>query len=117
LQLAGYRFAISDRAVVARREQTTARDAFHGTWRYGQCTALLYRRYRARGMRPDLRGAAKAWVWLVVALPGLIKPSRRPSGCAPSVYALADWPDQCPTTRSSPRAARPGLRLAPCRQP
>ncbi len=78
LQLAGYRFAISERAVVARREHTTARDAFHGTWRYGQCTALLYRRYRARGMRPDLRGAAKAWVWLVVALPGLIKPSRRP---------------------------------------
>jgi GT2 family glycosyltransferase len=78
LQLAGYRFAISDRAVVARREHTTARDAFHGTWVYGRCTTLLYRRYRARGMRPDLRGAAKAWVWLVVALPGLIKPSRRP---------------------------------------
>ena len=78
LQLAGYRFAISDRAVVARREPTSARDAFHKTWVYGQCSTLLYRRYRARGMRPDLRGAAKAWVWLVVAIPVLIKPSRRP---------------------------------------
>jgi GT2 family glycosyltransferase len=78
LQLAGYRFAISDRAVVARREHTSVRGAFHGTWVYGQCTTLLYRRYRARGMRPDLRGAAKAWVWLVVSLPGLVKPSRRP---------------------------------------
>jgi glycosyltransferase involved in cell wall biosynthesis len=78
LQLAGYRFAISDRAVVARREHATGRAAFHGTWVYGQCTTVLYRRYRARGMRPDLRGAAKAWVWLIVTFPGLIKRSRRP---------------------------------------
>ena len=77
LQLAGYRFAINDQAVVAKREHTIAKDAFRATWVYGQCTTLLYRRYRARGMRPDLRGAAKAWVWLIVALPGLIKPSRR----------------------------------------
>jgi GT2 family glycosyltransferase len=78
LQLAGYRFAISDQAIVAKREHTTARGAFRATWVYGQCTTLLYRRYRARGMRPDLRGAAKAWVWLIVALPRLIEPARRP---------------------------------------
>jgi GT2 family glycosyltransferase len=78
LQLAGYRFAICDRAIVARRERTSARDAFRRTWVYGHCDTLLYRRYRARGMRPDLRGAAKAWVWLVVAIPGLVKKSQRP---------------------------------------
>jgi GT2 family glycosyltransferase len=77
LQLAGYRFAISERVVVAKRERATARDAFRATWGYGRCATLLYRRYRVWGMRPDLRGAAKAWVWLIVASPGLIRPSLR----------------------------------------
>ncbi len=77
LQLAGYRFAVGEKAVVAKRERTGAREAFRATWIYGRCDTLLYRNYRARGMRPDLRGAAKAWVWLVVASPGLAIPSRR----------------------------------------
>jgi hypothetical protein len=28
-------------------------------------------------MRRDIRGAAKAWVWLVVNSPGLVDPTRR----------------------------------------
>ena len=103
LQLARYRIAISDQAVVAKREHTIPKDAFRATWVYGQCTTLLYRRYRARGMRPDLWGAAKAWVWLIVALPGLISHRGALSGCAPSAYALDDWPDQWPNAPSSPR--------------
>ena len=77
LQLAGYRFAVSEKAVVAKRERAGAGEAFRATWVYGRCDTLLYRHYRARGMRPDLRGAAKAWVWLVVASPGLVIPARR----------------------------------------
>lgn len=77
LQLAGCRFSVSERAVVAKRERTGAREAFRATWVYGRCDTVLYRHYRARGMRPDLRGAAKAWVWLVAASPGLVIPSRR----------------------------------------
>ena len=42
LQLAGYRFAVGDRAVVAKRERTGAREAFRATWVYGRCdTAAL----------------------------------------------------------------------------
>jgi hypothetical protein len=28
-------------------------------------------------MRRDLRGAAKAWLWLIGAIPGLVNPLRR----------------------------------------
>jgi hypothetical protein len=31
----------------------------------------------AEGMRRDIRSAAKVWVWLVVASPGLVIPKRR----------------------------------------
>ena len=43
-------------------------------------------RYRADGMRRDLRGAAKAWVWLVVASPGLLIRKAAVSGCARSAF-------------------------------
>jgi glycosyltransferase involved in cell wall biosynthesis len=77
LQLAGYRFAVTVDAAVEKRERTGVRPMFHAAWAYGQCGPRLYGRYRADGMRRDIRGAAKAWVWLVVASPGLVNPKRR----------------------------------------
>jgi GT2 family glycosyltransferase len=77
LQLAGFQFAVTPAAAVAKREHAAGKPTFHAAWAYGWCAALLFRHYRAEGMRRDLRGAAKAWVWLVGASPGLVRPSRR----------------------------------------
>jgi cellulose synthase/poly-beta-1,6-N-acetylglucosamine synthase-like glycosyltransferase len=77
LQLAGYRFAVTADAVVEKRERTGVRPMFRAAWAYGQCGPRLFSHYHAVGMRRDIRGAAKAWGWLVVASPGLIDPKRR----------------------------------------
>jgi len=77
LQLAGYRFAVTADAAVEKRERTRLRSMFHAAWSYGRCGPRLYGRYRADGMRRDMQGAVKAWVWLVVASPGLVNPKRR----------------------------------------
>ena len=77
LQLAGYRFAVTADAVVEKRERSGVKPMFRAALGYGRCGPRLYGRYRADGMRRDMRGAAKAWVWLVVASPGLVIPSRR----------------------------------------
>ncbi len=77
LQLAGYRFAVNSGAAVEKRERTGVRALFNAAWSYGQCGPRLFRSYRADGMQRDIRGAAKAWVWLVVASPGLVIPNRR----------------------------------------
>ena len=50
-------------------------------------------RYRSEGMQRDLRGAAKSWVWLLIALPRSGRGGRDAvSGCARSPSAPADWP-------------------------
>jgi GT2 family glycosyltransferase len=77
LQLAGYRFAVTADAVVEKRERSGVKPMFRAALGYGRCGPRLYGRYRADGMRRDLRGAAKAWIWLVVASPGLVIPTRR----------------------------------------
>jgi len=79
LQLAGYRFTVAADAIVEKRGRATGRTTFRAAWAYGLCGPRLYVRYRAKGMRRDLRGAAKAWVWLIAASPGLVRPSRRRS--------------------------------------
>jgi glycosyltransferase involved in cell wall biosynthesis len=77
LQLAAYRFAVTGAAVVEKRERDAGMPTFRAAWAYGRCGPRLYVRYRAQGMRRDLRGAAKAWLWLLAALPGLVKRHRR----------------------------------------
>lgn len=72
LQLAGFRFAVNDDAVVEKRARTDGRLTFKAAWSYGQCGPRLFERYRSDGMRRDLRGAAKAWLWLMIASPGLV---------------------------------------------
>ena len=77
IQLAGYRFAVTADAVVEKRERAGVKPVFRAALGYGRCGPRLYGRYRADGMRRDVRGAAKAWIWLVVASPGLVIPTRR----------------------------------------
>jgi glycosyltransferase involved in cell wall biosynthesis len=78
LQLAGYRFTVTSAAVVEKRERDGGLPTLRAAWSYGRCGPRLYARYRARGMRRDLEGALKSWLWLLLALPGLVlKPRRR----------------------------------------
>jgi glycosyltransferase involved in cell wall biosynthesis len=77
MQLAGYRFTATSDAVVAKREPSGGRAALRTGWAYGLCGPALFRRYRAEGMKRDPRGAAKAWAWLMVTIPGLLSSSRR----------------------------------------
>jgi len=69
LQLEGYRFAVAPDAVVAKREAPGTGLLFRRATAYGRCGPLLYRRYRGRGARRDLAGAAKSWAWLVLSVP------------------------------------------------
>jgi GT2 family glycosyltransferase len=78
LQLAGFRFALASDGIVEKRERAAGRPIFRASWAYGKCGPLLYVRYRAEGMRRDLRGATKSWVWLAATLPTLVIRHRRP---------------------------------------
>jgi GT2 family glycosyltransferase len=72
LQLDRYRFGIASDAVVAKRGQSGfAKNFRHGT-AYGFSGPALYRRHRDVGARPDLRGAARSWGWLVTRAPLLV---------------------------------------------
>jgi GT2 family glycosyltransferase len=77
VQLAGFRFTTSPDAIVEKRARPAGLPTFRSAWAYGLCGPRLYVRYRSEGMRRDLRGAAKAWIWLVAALPGLVIRVRR----------------------------------------
>jgi glycosyltransferase involved in cell wall biosynthesis len=77
LQLAGYRFDVAADAIVDKRERGEIKPMFRAAWAYGRCGPRLFGRYRADGMRRDLQGAAKAWVWLAVHSPDLVIPLRR----------------------------------------
>jgi GT2 family glycosyltransferase len=77
LQLAGFRFTSAPAAVVAKRERTQFGQVFRQARTYGRCGPVLFRRYRSAGARRDLAGALRAWAWLVVALPTLVRPGRR----------------------------------------
>jgi glycosyltransferase involved in cell wall biosynthesis len=73
LQLRGFRFEVASDAVVAKREHPGFAGAFrHGT-AYGLSGPALFRRHRADGARPDLRGAARSWLWLIVRAPLLLR--------------------------------------------
>lgn len=77
LQQAGFRFVVTEAAVVEKREHDPGLPTFRAAWAYGRCGPRLFARYRSRGMRRDLRGAAKSWIWLLLAVPGLFRRSRR----------------------------------------
>jgi glycosyltransferase involved in cell wall biosynthesis len=77
LQLLGCHFDIAPGAVVSKRDHPGfARSFRHGST-YGLSGPALYRRHRSAGARPDLRGAAKSWLWLVAHVPSLVRADRR----------------------------------------
>jgi glycosyltransferase involved in cell wall biosynthesis len=77
LQLSGHRYVVSTDAVIARRDRQGFRAVFSRFTAYGRCGPALYRRYRAEGLRRDLAGAAKSWVWLAASSPRLLRPEFR----------------------------------------
>ncbi len=72
LQIAGYRFAIDEGAVVAKRDRTGFWEVFRQAYAFGRGGAVLYRKHRPAGARRNLAGAASSWVWLLVHLPLLV---------------------------------------------
>ena len=77
MQLHGSTFALAPDAVVSKRDRSDARGSFDQAYAFGQCGALLHRRFRAAGARRDLRGALKAWLWLLGRSYLVALPSRR----------------------------------------
>lgn len=77
LQLGGYSFIKMHDALVAKRSRTTFREVFHQCSVFGQAGPLLYRQYQGDGLRRDIRGAFKAWAWLVVTAPMIFQTTRR----------------------------------------
>lgn len=77
LQLRGYRFRVAPDAVVARRDRSGFVEVFRRFLRYGRCGPILYQRYRDVGLRADLAGAIRAWLWLAVSVARLIRPDGR----------------------------------------
>ncbi len=72
LQIDGYRFAIDEGAVVAKRDRTGFWEVFRQAYAFGRGGAVLYRKHRPAGARRNLAGAASSWVWLLVHLPLLV---------------------------------------------
>jgi len=77
LQLRGHRCVVSTDAVVARRDRRGLIAVFSRFTAYGRCGPVLYRRYRADGLRRDVILAAKTWMWLAVTTPKLLRPEFR----------------------------------------
>jgi glycosyltransferase involved in cell wall biosynthesis len=76
-QLSGHRYVLNTDAVVARRDQQGFKAVFRRYAAYGRCGPVLYRRFRADGLRRELVLAAKTWVWLAASTPGLLQPDFR----------------------------------------
>ena len=68
LQLAGCRFAVTQDAVVAKREHDDLRPIFSRAIAYGRSGPVLYRRYKSFGARRQLNGWVRSLGWLVVAV-------------------------------------------------
>jgi hypothetical protein len=77
MQLAGYRFASTADAIVAKRDRSSGTATLRTGWTYGRCGPALFRHYRAKGMKRNLRGAAKSWAWLMLNVPRLFSPTQR----------------------------------------
>jgi glycosyltransferase involved in cell wall biosynthesis len=73
LQLRGYRFAHAPEAVVAKRDHPETGRVFRHGLAFGRSAPELYLRHRAEGARPDLLGAARSWLWLLVHLPDVVR--------------------------------------------
>lgn len=87
IQLSGGRFLVCD-GVVARRDRGTLGAVFKRYVAYGRCGPVLYRRYRASGLRSDPKAAARAWAWLGLSLPRLCRSEFRSKWVATAGWRL-----------------------------
>ena len=76
-QIAGHRYVLTTDALVARRDRRGFKAVFNRYNDYGRCGPVLYRRFRADGLRRELVTAAKTWAWLVLSTPRLLRPEFR----------------------------------------
>jgi glycosyltransferase involved in cell wall biosynthesis len=76
-QLSGHRFVLNAEAVVARRDQQGFTAVLRRYLAYGRSGPILFRRFQAEGLQPELVVAAKTWVWLIVSSPRLVRPQFR----------------------------------------
>jgi glycosyltransferase involved in cell wall biosynthesis len=76
LQLAGYRFTLSD-AVLSRREPRDTYALFKKSLSYGRCGPALYQRFRDAGLRAEGIAAIRSWAYLVLCIPRLVDPGFR----------------------------------------
>jgi glycosyltransferase involved in cell wall biosynthesis len=71
LQLAGYAFDLTQRAIVQKRGREGLMDIFRTCFGYGASGPHLYRRHRAAGAGREFLTPVKTWAWLVVKIPRL----------------------------------------------
>jgi GT2 family glycosyltransferase len=78
LQLGGAQFIDAPEAMVAKRARSSFRGVFRQCLAYGETHPILYKRYKSDGLRRDLVGSLKRWVWLVLSAPLVcVQPNRR----------------------------------------
>ena len=78
LQIAGYRFAIDEGAVVAKRDRTGFWEVFRQAYAFGRGGAVLYRKHRP-GRCPSEPGRRGVIVGLAACAPAVAGRCRRPA--------------------------------------
>jgi GT2 family glycosyltransferase len=73
IQQQGYRFVISTDMVVSRRDRSGFSQVFKRFVAYGRSGPVLYKRHRANGLKREGTDAARAWVWILLSSPRLLK--------------------------------------------
>lgn len=76
LQLAGYRFRLGT-GVISRRERSGASALLRRSIEFGRCGPVLYQKYRGAGLRRETLSAVRAWLYLVITIPRLVRPDFR----------------------------------------
>jgi GT2 family glycosyltransferase len=78
LQLGGHRLHFEPDALVYYRHRHHLREVWRQNLHYGMADVLLYKRYRAHGLRPrPLRQALRGFRGLLVRAPALVRPGSR----------------------------------------
>lgn len=77
VQELGYRFVIRTDMVVSRRDRSGFSQVFKRFVAYGRSGPVLYKRHRTGGMKREGAEAVKAWAWILLSAPRLVRPDFR----------------------------------------